>query len=374
MSLVTMYESTVRRKRDEISRLKTDRVKYVNIVSDCSKKILTATKQANSTKSTSTFKSRMNEIERENKKKTDAEKKITEYDKKIANKEKELLREEQRLTKAKDDEYKQIERQRKMVMDNLSLDLSIQKENQNKLISEVNKLKEAKKKINILFIASNPDIEFVDDDGNTKQKQKLKLEKEAREIHESIQKSLKRDSISFETRWATRVTDLLQYINEVNPTILHFSGHGTSDGKLVFQDNNDKPKLLSMEALVELINASSDNLRLVVLNNCFSSIISEKIVDNIEASIGMNNPIGDQAAIVFASQLYSSIGFGLSLEKAFQQAIVALKLYEIPEEQTPQLYLSNGIEAKDIYLVTKKLNKEKDDYETLIIFIIIQLF
>ena len=267
--------------------------------------------------------------------------------------EKELLKEEQKLSKAKEDEYKQIEWQRKMAMDNLSLDLSIQKENQNKLIKEVDKLKETKEKISILFIASNPDIEFIDDDGNTVQQQKLKLEKEAREIHESIQKSLKRDSISFETRWATRVTDLLQFINEVNPTILHFSGHGTSDGKLVFQDNNDKPKLLSMDALVELINASSDNLRLVVLNNCFSSILSEKIVDNIEASIGMNNTIGDQAAIVFASQLYSSIGFGLSLEKAFQQAIVALKLYEISEEQTPQLYLSNGIEAKDIYLVTK---------------------
>ena len=354
MSLVTMYESNVRRKRDEISRLKTDRVKYVNIVSDCSKKILSATKQANSTKSTSTFKSKMNEIERENKKKSDAEKKITEYDKKIANKEKELLKEEKKLSKAKEDEYKQIEQQRKMTIDSLSLDLSIQKEKQNKLIREVDKLKEAKEKINILFIASNPDIEFVDDDGNTKQKQKLKLEKEAREIHESIQKSLKRDSISFETRWATRVTDLIQFVNEVNPTILHFSGHGTSDGKLVFQDNNDKPKLLSMDALVELINASSDNLRLVVLNNCFSSIISEKIVDNIEASIGMNNSIGDQAAIVFSSQLYSSIGFGLSLEKAFQQAIVALKLYEIPEEQTPQLYISEGIKANDIYLVTKE--------------------
>lgn len=85
-------------------------------------------------------------------------------------------------------------------MDNLSFDLSTQKGNQNKLISEVNKLKVAKEKINILFIASNPDIEFVDDDGNIKQKQKLKLEKEAREIHESIQKFLKRDSISFETR------------------------------------------------------------------------------------------------------------------------------------------------------------------------------
>ena len=54
-------------------------------------------------------------------------------------------------------------------MDNLSLDLFIQRENQNNLIKEVNKLKEAKGKINILFIASNPDIEFIDDDGNTVQ-------------------------------------------------------------------------------------------------------------------------------------------------------------------------------------------------------------
>ncbi len=350
---VTMYENSVKRKKDEIARLKKEKVRYVNMVSDCSKKILNATKQASSTKSSSIYKSKINDIARENKKKADVEKKITEYDKKITNKENELLKEEQKLNKAKEMEYQKLEQQRKMTIDSLSMDLSVQKSTQNELIKEVKKLKEAKDKINILFIASNPDIEFTDDDGNTIQQQKLKLEKEAREIHESIQKSLKRDSISFETRWAARVTDLIQFINEVNPTILHFSGHGTSDGKLVFQDNNDKPKLLNMETLVELINASSDSLRLVVLNNCYSSLISEKIIDNIEASIGMNNSIGDDAAIVFASQLYSSIGFGLSLEKSYQQAIVALKLYDIPEDETPKLFVSDGIEAKEIYLVTK---------------------
>lgn len=350
---VTMYENSVKRKKDEISRLKKERVRYVNTISDCNKKILNATKQASSAKSSSTYKSKINEIARENKKKSDAEKKITEYDKKITIKESELLKEEQKLNKAKEMEYQKLEKQRKMTIDGLSMDLSIQKSTQNELIKEIKKLKEAKNKINILFIASNPDIEFIDDDGNTIQQQKLKLEKEAREIHESIQKSLKRDSISFETRWAARVTDLIQFINEVNPTILHFSGHGTSDGKLVFQDNNDQPKLLNMDTLIELINASSDNLRLVVLNNCYSSIISEKVIDNIEASIGMSNSIGDEAAIVFASQLYSSIGFGLSLEKAFQQAIVALKLYNISEDETPKLFVSDGIEANEIYLVTK---------------------
>ena len=56
---------------------KKERVRYVNMVSDCSKKILHATKQSSSTKSSSTYKSKINEIARESKKKTDAEKKIT---------------------------------------------------------------------------------------------------------------------------------------------------------------------------------------------------------------------------------------------------------------------------------------------------------
>jgi hypothetical protein len=55
-----MYENSVKRKQDEIVRLKKERVRYVNTVSDCSKKILNATKQANSTKSSSIYKSRIN--------------------------------------------------------------------------------------------------------------------------------------------------------------------------------------------------------------------------------------------------------------------------------------------------------------------------
>ena len=66
---VTIYENSVKRKKDEIARLKKERVRYVNVVSDCSKKILNATKQASSTKSSSTYKSKINEIARENKKK-----------------------------------------------------------------------------------------------------------------------------------------------------------------------------------------------------------------------------------------------------------------------------------------------------------------
>lgn len=40
----------------------------------------------------------------------------------------------------------------------------------------------------------------------------------------------------------------------------------------------------------------------------------------------MNTSIGDEVALVFASQFYSSIGFGKNLKIAFNQAEAALML------------------------------------------------
>lgn len=356
MSFVSIYSNNVKRKKDEISRLKNERVRFLNTVSDCSKKILRASQQINSTKSQSVIKSKLNEMSREEKKKSDAEKRVNDYDKKITTKEKELYREEQKLYNEQAKESKTIEIHRNTELNSIHNSLRSQHLEHMELSNEVKRLKESKEKINILFLASNPDIYLNDKAGDAYQQEKLKLDKEAREIHDAIQKSLKRDSINFQTRWAIRVADLFQYINEVNPTIIHFSGHGTENGDLVFQDNNDNPKLVSIENIVEMINASSDDVRLVTFNNCFSSSLAEAVVENVEAAIGMNSSIGDKAAIIFSSQLYSSIGFGLSLEKAFQQAIVSLKLTEIPEDNTPQLFVNQNFKANEIFIVKRENN------------------
>ena len=49
------------------------------------------------------------------------------------------------------------------------------------------------------------------------------------------------------------------------------------------------------------------------------------VVEHVEAAIGMNDSIGDEAACI-RGQFYSAIGFGLSLEKAFNQGKAALML------------------------------------------------
>lgn len=99
---------------------------------------------------------------------------------------------------------------------------------------------------------------------------------------------------------------------------------------------------------------ASDTIRLVVFNACFSEPQAESVVEHIDSAIGMSTSIGDEAACVFASQLYSSIGFGRSLQTSFNQALAQLMLEGIPEDSTPRLYVKDSMDANDITLVQPK--------------------
>lgn len=351
MSLITIYQNNIRRKKDEEIRLTKERAKYVSDRANKSSKIVSAKQSISRTKSQSTIQSKVREIEKYEKEIQTLEKKISDIDKKIASKTKEIADEEQKLHREqlREDRKQELEQRRKSeIINNTIKDIN---NRQTILQNEITKLKESKSKIVILFLASNPKLKYIDENGAEWQQQKLDLDKEAREIKEAITKSLNRDSIDFQTRWATRVQDLFQAINETNPTIIHFSGHGTENGELVFQDNADNPKTVSNEVIAEMISASSDDIRMLVFNNCFSSSQAKMIVDKVEATIGMNTSIGDESAILFSSQLYSSIGFGLSLEKAFGQAKARLMLENTNEENTPEIFVKDGFQAKDIIFV-----------------------
>lgn len=349
MSFEATYSNNIKRIKEALIKLRKDRAKYTGDLSYASQKIIRATQQLKNTKSPSTIKMRLNEIDREEKKKSDIEKKISELDSKIAKKEKELADEEAKLLKEQEKTAKKRELELKKSYSQLQSAIDSQKTDTQNLYEEIKKMKEPKEKINILFLGANPDI--ILKDGS--ELSKLKLDKEAREIKEAIVKSLNRDSINFETRWAVRTSDLFQAINEVEPTIIHFSGHGTEDGRLVLQDNEDKPKLVDIEAIVKMIDASTGNLRLVVFNNCFSSIFAERVSDLIEASIGMNDSVSDAAAILFASQLYSAIGFGKSLKQSFEQATARLVIEGINEDKTPELYVKEEIDASDMFIIKR---------------------
>ena len=110
-------------------------------------------------------------------------------------------------------------------------------------------------------------------------------------------------------------------------------------------------KRVTSSALKALFSTVKDNIRLVVLNACYSKLQAESIVQEIDCVVGMNTSIGDKAAIAFAASFYRALGFGRSVKEAFEQGKVFLRLEGIGEADTPELLVRKGIDASSLFLV-----------------------
>jgi len=194
--------------------------------------------------------------------------------------------------------------------------------------------------IKVLYLAANP--------MNTV---RLQLDEEIRTITEKIRAADYRDSLELVPMLATRPDDLLQSLNVYKPQVVHFSGHGWTTGEIILVGQDGSPKPIGPPAIKALFRAMKDNVRVVLLNACFSRIQAKAITDVIECAIGMNIEIGDRAAIVFAASFYRAIGFGRSVQESFDQGIIALQLEGIPEESTPELLVKAGVNPSSIVLI-----------------------
>ena len=182
-------------------------------------------------------------------------------------------------------------------------------------------------KIKILFLAADPSDST-----------RLRLGEELREIRERLQLSKQRDGFSLESRESVRPEDLTQAIFDVEPQIIHFSGHGTDTGELCFENSLGRTQTVSIVALTNLFRLVSNQVSCVILNACYSEIQAKAIAEHIPFVIGMNQSIGDKAAITFAVGFYKALGAGRSIEDAYKFACLEIQLNGIPEHSTPVFY------------------------------------
>jgi hypothetical protein len=197
----------------------------------------------------------------------------------------------------------------------------------------------AMQKIKALFLAANP-----------KSTNRLAIDEEMHEIERKFRAAEHRDALVFQSAWAVRPDDLLQLLNQYQPHIVHFSGHGSSKG-LSLAGEDGQERLVTTLALKALFTTLKDNIRLVLLNACYSYEQAQALVGTIDCVIGMKASIHDNAATAFASSFYRAIGFGRSIQDAFDQGIASLLLEGIPEEDLPELLVKQGVDAKKVTLI-----------------------
>ncbi|BAY49135.1 hypothetical protein SAMD00079811_67640 [Scytonema sp. HK-05] len=170
----------------------------------------------------------------------------------------------------------------------------------------------------------------------------LRLDKEMREIRAAIERATRRDLFEIDARTAVRPQDIRRAIAEVRPQIVHFCGHGMEDGSLVLEDDGGNHKPVSPEGLAALFKLHAKYVNCVLLNACYSEKPAKAISQYINYTIGMNQPIEDQAAIVFAQGFYDGLGYKKLdsqeiFQRAFDEGIVAIKMENLAHGQIPVL-------------------------------------
>ncbi|MDF5725778.1 MAG: SUMF1/EgtB/PvdO family nonheme iron enzyme [Rhizonema sp. PD37] len=172
---------------------------------------------------------------------------------------------------------------------------------------------------------------------------KLRVDEELREIKEGLRRAKVREQFLIESAEAVRYRDIHRAVIDFEPYIIHFSGHGSHEDGLVFEDATGQAKLVDAQALAGLFELFADNVKCVVLNACYSEIQARAIAQHIDYVIGMSQEIGDRAAIEFAVGFYDALGAGKTIEFAYKLGCRLIRIAGIAEELTPKLFFKKQL-------------------------------
>jgi hypothetical protein len=207
----------------------------------------------------------------------------------------------------------------------------------------------------ILFLAANP-----------QDSPELALKEECAAVERVLQRSTFRDHFELCSRWAADANAAMIHLNDLEPAILHFSGHGARSGEAASGSSRDVlgvpvqsagaivlqagagSAVLTEAALAAMVASASPSTRVVVLNACYSAGLAAALCEHIDGVVGMDGAIEDRAARSFATALYGALGEGRSLGAAVADATAALVAER--SHTLPVCRTRAGVTADDLLL------------------------
>ena len=186
----------------------------------------------------------------------------------------------------------------------------------------------------------------------------LDLEAEHRSIETQLRTSALRHAVQLNFVNGGTLAALHKALEEFEPHIFHFTGHGKwdddlDDGVVLFEARGRRQQAVTGRNLGVLLNRSS--MRLAIFNSCdggrvsksdrFAGIAPSLVAQGVPAAIGMQFRFDDQAASTFGSTLLKELAQGNSIDDALTTARTAV--FSIPNDvewATPVFTSRDGVD------------------------------
>lgn|GEM_PF-6837596 len=203
--------------------------------------------------------------------------------------------------------------------------------------------------LRILILAANP----VDTS-------RMALETEHRLLRNRMRANAQVGNCELLFEWAARWQDLKHAVVNHKPHVIHFAGHGTRNG-ICLEDNEGRNAPVTKAQLADLFRSSGEQLRLVVLNACFSALQAEAIKESVDYVVGTRVAIADDVAVVFAAYFYEALASGSTIRDAYNKSQGRLTSVEQRDLAEQYELLVRGGADKDKTLLPPMLPPTKEN-------------
>jgi hypothetical protein len=170
----------------------------------------------------------------------------------------------------------------------------------------------------------------------------VKLEEECTEIRRRLDSTPNYDGLRVEARWSTSAQDLKRHVDELDPTIVHFTGHGGCGNAMLA---NDRGKLGAVPAHALAVAIAGTRRRLVVLSGCHSAALASTLRATAACVVGLPQDIGAEDARSFTVAFYGALGYRHPVEKAVEQAVAWLNARRHSEMHVPICWTRDDVDT-----------------------------
>ncbi len=211
----------------------------------------------------------------------------------------------------------------------------------------------SKQEVKVLFLSANPT------DNN------IRIDREVRDIESRIQRGKYRDRLQFIPKLAVQPDDIRAALLDVNPHIVHLSGHGDRLGSLIVEnpkrgEGKDGYIKIKPAALGRLLELFENHIRCVLISACYSDEAIEAVHQHIPFVIGMQEAVHYDAARAFEVGFYDALVAGRPIPFAFDMGCSSMDMND-HDGEIPVLKMRTG----DLGDLFDEAVEDKDKSESL---------
>ena len=183
---------------------------------------------------------------------------------------------------------------------------------------------------------------------NPLETERLRIDEEIRLTKERLQEGDHGRAYRVESDWAVRTTDISKHLLKYQPTIVHFSGHGSPTGDIIFENENGEATPVSVHVLADLFDIVGSKTECVLLNACYSAEQAHALAKYVDCVVGMEKTIGDASALRFAAGFYRALAFGKDYKSAFRLGCNEIDLASLPDAAVPHFTTRDQDEVSEV--------------------------